>query len=455
MSEPGAILAQWSESVSPILFEERTRGLAESPSCNHGPLGEPTNMHHLLFVTLPWTLLTGSLDVDPPGKHEPDAARVKQLISQLDSPKFADRQTAAKELRKIGEPAIPALSETARLHESLESRRRAEALVRAIRQDSLNRLVARLAELNSSMQGVEKDLRKIGTPAVAALQEATRNNAGFRRRVAGLLRQIEEDEFARVLNTAKLAEQKKDYSTAATILGKAIDELKAKIGDNSGDEPLLTQAFMRLAGVRQNLNDFIGAAEAYNRAAYYSNYNREKRAEIESECARMVAGLMPVWEKEVRKKIDRNPAMKKMAAKYPLILLHSRRFAGGRYLQSCYSFIYESSDEKKHFNDVQLLFDNGGGNRTFQVNMVGNQKNSVTDLGEADFEADPLKTRHPIKVAHDSETAIANHVYLEKVEDDRGNSFLVVFQVIAVDPGSRYMAFVWRRLPGGKIVRQN
>jgi hypothetical protein len=409
-----------------------------------------------LFVVLPWTLFTGSLGIDPAGSsQEVDAARVKRLINQLDSPKFAERQAAAKELRKVGEPAVPALREAARRDESLESRRRAEALIQTIRQDTVKRLVSHLESLNSSMQRIEKELRKIGKPAVAPLQEATRDNADFHRRVEGLLRLIEQDEFNAILKQAKDAEQKKHYQSAAAILSKAIDDLKARIGNaSSGDVPLLTEAFMRLAGVRRKMGDFTGAAQAYDRATYYSNYNREKRLEIERECEQMLADLMPRWEKAVRKNIGKNPALKALTAKYPLVLLHSRRFAGGGYLQSAYSFIYETADEKKHFNDVQLLFDNGRGDRTFQVNMLGGQRNTVADLGAVDFEADSLKMPRS-KDAGTEATAINNHVYLEKVEDSQGNSFLVVFQVIAVDPANQYMAFIWRRLPGGKIVRRN
>lgn len=52
------------------------------------------------------------------------------------------------------------------------------------------------------------------------------------------------------------------------------------------------------------------------------------------------------------------------------------------------------------------------------------------------------------------EKAVVGRVYLERIHDDLGNNFYVLFQVIAVDKDSRYMAFVWRRLPGGKIVKR-
>jgi len=170
----------------------------------------------------------------------------------------------------------------------------------------------------------------------------------------------------------------------------------------------------------------------------------------------MLPVLMPIWEKTVRERIARDPALKPLAAKYPVVLLHSRRYVERGYLQSTYSFIYETADERKHYNDVQLQFDNGRGDRTFQVNMVTNQKNTVVDLGNVDFNVNPSQTKAdfegPDREQHE---AVDGHVYLEKVEDTNGNRFFVLFKVLAVDEQSRYIAFVWRCLPGGKIVRRN
>ena len=50
--------------------------------------------------------------------------------------------------------------------------------------------------------------------------------------------------------------------------------------------------------------------------------------------------------------------------------------------------------------------------------------------------------------------AVEGKVYLERVRDTEGNNFYVLFQVIAVDKDSRYMAFLWRKLPGGKVVKR-
>jgi hypothetical protein len=91
--------------------------------------------------------------------------------------------------------------------------------------------------------------------------------------------------------------------------------------------------------------------------------------------------LVQQWEKDVRAKLDKDAASKALAAKYPLVVLHSRaKYAGGDYKRSAYSFIYESSVEKKHFNDVQILFDNGDGDK-FQVNMLVGQHNHPSEGG--------------------------------------------------------------------------
>jgi hypothetical protein len=172
----------------------------------------------------------------------------------------------------------------------------------------------------------------------------------------------------------------------------------------------------------------------------------------------MVPLLTPIWEKTVRDKVTRDPALKTLLANHSFVLLHSRDlYADGDYLHSTYSFIYETADENKHYNDVQLQFDKGGQNRTFGVNMVTNQRNTVADLGLVDFNIDPSPARAPDykERGRDEHQAITGHVYLEKVEDTNGNRFFVLFKILGVDEQSRYMAFVWRRLPGGKVVRRN
>jgi hypothetical protein len=85
------------------------------------------------------------------------------------------------------------------------------------------------------------------------------------------------------------------------------------------------------------------------------------------------------------------------------------------------------------------------------MNMVDGHDNRVVDLGVVAIANDPdvrqgaadQKTAWQNVIAN----AVAGHVYLEQVRDQVGNDFFVLFQVVAVDRDSRYMAFVWRRLP--------
>jgi hypothetical protein len=71
------------------------------------------------------------------GKHlhatgSADAARVDQLIAELDSKRFQTRQRASVELEKIGEPVVPALRRALSGQPSTETRQRAEALLRKL-----------------------------------------------------------------------------------------------------------------------------------------------------------------------------------------------------------------------------------------------------------------------------------------------------------------------------------
>jgi hypothetical protein len=173
-----------------------------------------------------------------------------------------------------------------------------------------------------------------------------------------------------------------------------------------------------------------------------------------------IATLLPRWEKQLKADIAKDPALKALAAKYRPVLLYSRAYyAGGGYWQSTYSFLYETTDETRHHNDVQLQFDNGGHDKTFEINMTTNARNIVADLGPVDFTKPVDLKKVDIDLWNPKGEAIEGHVYIERVRDlrpdgTRGNNFYVLFKVITVDKRSRYMAFLWRRLPGGKVVRK-
>ncbi len=75
-------------------------------------------------------------------------------------------------------------------------------------------------------------------------------------------------------------------------------------------------------------------------------------------------------------------------------------------------------------------------------------------LAKTTFHFTSNRERYNEKSCYDLGLAIAGHVYLEHVRDELSNDFFVLFQVIDVDPQSRYVAFIWRKLPGGKRVKE-
>ncbi len=331
-----------------------------------------------------------------------DGTAIRRLIDQFASPKFAEREAAARELRRIGEPALGPLRETARGHADLEVRRRAEAVAQDIRDDAIARL----------------------------LKEESREDRAHDQKVARILE--------RVTELGREQVHKDRRATAAEQV------------------PVLADAFLRLARTRNRLGESAAAADAYQQAEHFCQDPSQRRVLR----AEMAPVLMPIWEKAVRDRMGREPDLKRLAAKYPLVVLHSRRYAplDGNYGRCSYSFIYETANEREHGNDVQIQFDNhsdGPGESAFLVNMVTNQRNSAVDLGNVDFATDPdsAKADRP-EAHHDQHPAIPGHVYLERVQDTNGNRFFVLFKIVAVDKESRYMAFLWRRLPGGKIVRR-
>jgi RNA polymerase sigma factor (sigma-70 family) len=96
-------------------------------------------------------LFRDKLKLVPPA----DAARVKHLIDKLDSPKFADRQAAAKELESVADRAADQLWATLAETKSAEMRQALQAI--------LDRLDAATPETLRAMRAVEV-LEQVGTP---------------------------------------------------------------------------------------------------------------------------------------------------------------------------------------------------------------------------------------------------------------------------------------------------
>jgi hypothetical protein len=335
-----------------------------------------------------------------------DPAILKKLIQQLGSEDYAEREAAMKRLQGIGKPALPALREAAKNSGDAEIGRRAQRLVESL------------------------------DPQVDPLEQMLKEAVQF--------------------------EEKKEFEKAAELLDKLFKTAKEAYSPGQAapvtDIPFLTDVALRSARVHKRLGAYENAANAYHNAQYYSNFNKQKREEIERECSAMSSELLAAWDGVVKKKLNDDATLKLLTNKYPLVLLHTRRFAGGGYLQSAFSFIHESAEEDKHRSDVQLLFDNGRAENTFTLNCLVGQENRIADLGKVDFTKDP----DPTKVGTDRKSqwssegckAVDGHVYLERIKDDRGNGFFVLFQVVGTDKDSRFVAFVWRKLPGGKVVKR-
>jgi RNA polymerase sigma factor (sigma-70 family) len=85
--------------------------------------------------------LASAADEDDSSKittKDADAERIAKLIDQLGSDTFADRETASRELERLGAAALEALRQAAQ-SQDLETRRRAQALVTKIEKEQTSR----------------------------------------------------------------------------------------------------------------------------------------------------------------------------------------------------------------------------------------------------------------------------------------------------------------------------
>src|SRR5437588_12811259 len=76
--------------------------------------------------------LGGAVAQQPAAENKVDEKVIQSLIEQLGDEAFATREAAAKQLAKIGEPALPLLESASNKSGDLETRIRATALVRTI-----------------------------------------------------------------------------------------------------------------------------------------------------------------------------------------------------------------------------------------------------------------------------------------------------------------------------------
>jgi hypothetical protein len=159
---------------------------------------------------------------------------------------------------------------------------------------------------------------------------------------------------------------------------------------------------------------------------------------------------MTQWEKDVRKSVAGDGKLKELVNKYPLVLLHSRfLFGGDHFKRSAFSFVHKTSDDKKHGNFIQLYYES-------RALRISGRLGVIADLGNADFEKDPNPKK--ISIVHPGFTPRVQepqkgHVYLQRIRDNIGNDFYVVYQVVVVDnPRGHYIAFIWRKLPGGQVA---
>jgi hypothetical protein len=153
--------------------------------------------------------------------------------------------------------------------------------------------------------------------------------------------------------------------------------------------------------------------------------------------------------------------LKPLAAKYPLVLLAEIPVEGNNAgpgdavpTKTQFSFVHETMDFRKLSDgpDLRFLAD-----EEKSLAIQRRLRNFIVDLGKQDFEKNPdlekITIDHPGLSGYGG-TARDGHLYLQHINTRRGSDFYVVFQIVAVEKDGQYMAFLWRKLPGGKVVKQ-
>ena len=182
--------------------------------------------------------------------------------------------------------------------------------------------------------------------------------------------------------------KKKDYRKAAELLGKVVKAIDHR---RPVSDPLLSEVYANLARSQRAAENYLGAAKASTGQSI--TLRRIEKRSRRNALWRMSSRRLG---KIVEEKIAKKPQFVALAKEFPLVVLHTRRYAGGGYQRSAYSFSTESSNPEDHGNGVQFLFDNSNvdqqkmdvyGN-VILVNNVGNQSNHIVNLGKVDFKTD-------------------------------------------------------------------
>jgi hypothetical protein len=153
-------------------------------------------------------------------------SRIEELIRQLGSMSFAERDRATKSLEEIGEVALDALRDAAKKSPDPEIRRRAGQLAERLDAQALSTLFK---------EGVA--------------QEAEKNF-------------------------------KKAAVTFDLLIRKSLEKYHSGGRSPAGDIPFLTEIYLHSAHISQQLGDFVKAANAFGGATYYANFNNQKRQQI-------------------------------------------------------------------------------------------------------------------------------------------------------------------------------
>src|SRR5262245_5993623 len=224
----------------------------------------------------------------------PSKEKIDKLIQQLGSPKFSEREAASKALEAIGEPALDALREAAAKNKDIEIRRRAQRLVATVSDKMFDKMI-------DKMLGEGADANRI-------YDKMTEEGMAIEKLLVRMFREgVRQETVTRNLKRA--------YDFLSVTVDVASHRRYAT--KKTGDDPFLADAYIHLARTWRKMNRYDQAAREYQEALYFCNFDAGKRRGIGRECSEIVDVLVPEWKKVVKDKIDKDPSLKKLVAKYP------------------------------------------------------------------------------------------------------------------------------------------